>query len=166
VRLKGGGPRLLIYRKEGAQAVQLRADSTAQSGDLIQLGYVASSQRYGVIVSVDARGGATLHFPTMPDASMELQRSGPIMLAQAFQLDDAPAFERFFLVTADEGHRTALSVALVLEKARALATDVHAAETARPPRDPASGVLPAAQKIALDATRASRRTTCARSPSR
>ena len=130
VRLKGGGPRLLLFRKQGEQAAQLRPGSAAQSGDLIQLGYVARGQRYGVIVSVDARGGATLHFPAAPEAPIELQRSGPILLAQAFQLDDAPAFERFFLVTADDAHRGALSVALVLEKARALAADVHAAATA------------------------------------
>ena len=129
VRLKGAGPRLLVYRKEGEQAAQLRPGSEAQAGDLIQLGYLANGQRYGVIVSVDARGGATLHFPTAPDAPLELTRGGSILLDHAFQLDDAPAFERFFLLTVDEAHRTALSVAQVLEQARALAADRHAAET-------------------------------------
>lgn len=129
VRLKGSGPRLLVFRKQGEQAAQLRPGSEAQAGDLIQLGYLASGQRYGVIVSVDARGGATLHFPATPAASLELQRSGPTLLEQAFQLDDAPAFERFFLVTTDEAHRAALTTALVLEQARALAADPRAAET-------------------------------------
>ena len=129
VRLKGSGPRLLVFRKQGEQAAQLRPGSEAQAGDLIQLGYLASGQRYGVIVSIDARGGATLHFPAAPAASLELQRAGPTLLAQAFQLDDAPAFERFFLVTADEAHRAALTPVLVLEQARALAADPRAAET-------------------------------------
>lgn len=129
VRLKGSGPRLLIFRKQGEQAAQLRPGSEAQAGDLIQLGYLASGQRYGVIVSVDARGGATLHFPAAPAASLELQRGGPTLLDQAFQLDDAPAFERFFLVTADEASRAALTPALVLAQARALAADPRAAET-------------------------------------
>lgn len=129
VRLKGSGPRLLVFRKQGEQAAQLRPGSEAQAGDLIQLGYLASGQRYGVIVSVDARGGATLHFPAAPEAPVELQRGGPTLLAQAFQLDDAPAFERFFLVTTDEAHRTALTAALVLDMARVLAADPHAAET-------------------------------------
>lgn len=129
VRIKGSGPRILVFRKQGDKAAQLRPGAEAQAGDLIQLGYLASGQRYGVIVSIDARGGATLHFPATAAASTELARSGPAMLDQAFQLDDSPAFERFFLVTADQGNEAALSVALVMDKARALAADARAAET-------------------------------------
>jgi hypothetical protein len=130
VRSKGIGPRLLLYRKEGEQVAQLQPGSSAQSGDLIQLGYLANGQRYGVIVSVDARGGATLHFPLTADAPMALGRGGPVLLDRAFQLDDAPAFERFFLVTTDEAHRAALRVEDVLAAARRLAADSAVAETA------------------------------------
>ena len=130
VRIKGAGPRLLLFRKQGVQAAQLRPGSEARAGDLIQLGYVASGQRYGVIVSIDARGGATLHFPATAAASPELERGGPTLLAQAFQLDDSPGFERFFFVTAEKAEDSALSVALVMDRARALAADAHAAETA------------------------------------
>lgn len=130
VRIKGSGPRILVFRKQGDQAAQLRPGAEAQAGDLLQLGYLASGQRYGVIVSIDARGGATLHFPATAAASTELARTGPTMLEQAFQLDDSPAFERFFFVTADQDHAAALSVALIMEKARALAADTRTAETA------------------------------------
>jgi hypothetical protein len=132
VRLKGIGPRLLLYRKEGEHAAQLQPGSQAQAGDLIQLGYVANGQRYGVIVSVDARGGATLHFPLSGDASTALVHKGPMLLERAFQLDDAPDFERFFLVTTDETHHAALSVEAVLAGARSLAAQPSAAAQTEP----------------------------------
>jgi hypothetical protein len=120
----------LLYRKEGQHAAQLHPGSEAQAGDLIQLGYVANGQRYGIIVSIDARGGATLHFPLSPGASTALQRGGSILLDRAFQLDDAPAFERFFLITADEANKASLSVDNVLELASTLAKSGPAAESA------------------------------------
>jgi hypothetical protein len=48
------------------------------------------------------------------------------MLEYAYQLDDAPGFERFFLVTSDR----ALSVAEVLEAGRRLASDPRQARRA------------------------------------
>ena len=56
-----------------------------------------------------------------------------VRLPQAFRLDDAPRFERFFLVTADEAHRDALRLADVVERARRLARDPSQAERAELP---------------------------------
>lgn len=101
-RLKGVSPHLLVFRKTPAGAEELRPGSVARQGDVLQLSYVAGEARYGVIFSVDGRGTVTWHVPagyngsTMPAPALDPQ--GPVPLPSAYELDDAPAFERFFLV--------------------------------------------------------------------
>jgi len=41
----------------------------------------------------------TLHFPDAETASTKLESEGEQLLDQAYELDAAPAFERFFFVT-------------------------------------------------------------------
>jgi hypothetical protein len=118
-RLKGAGPHLVIYRKTDVGAEALAAGSGIRAGDVLQIGYVAAARKYGVIFSIDGRGVLTLHFPASPEAASLLEPQGETMLDYAYQLDDAPGFERFFLVTADR----APSVAEVLAAARRLAVD-------------------------------------------
>ncbi|HEX8539626.1 MAG TPA: ActD-like protein, partial [Cystobacter sp.] len=72
----------------------------------------------GVIFSVDGRGTVTLHAPERGLDAMPLAPSGTHALPQAYALDDAPAFERFFFVTSDDP----FSLEEVLAPARVLAT--------------------------------------------
>ena len=149
-----GGPtatRLRLYRQGQAQAEPLVDGALAQSGDLVQLAFVAGSARYGVLLSIDGRGGVTVHFPAgsdqatapstaLSDPQSPLSPAGErteVRLPQAFRLDDAPRFERFFLVTADEAHRDALRLADVVDRARRLARDPSQAERAELPDLPA-----------------------------
>lgn len=100
-RAKGLAPHLIVHRATGSGVEELVPGASARAGDLLQLGYVAADTRFGVILSIDGRGNVTRHWPEAgPDAgALTAQRE--VLLPEAFRLDDAPGFERFFLVTAD-----------------------------------------------------------------
>lgn len=112
VRRKGEA-RLLVYR-QGAEE-PLAPDATVQAGDLLQVTYVTGPHPHGVIVSLDGAGVATLHWPSEPGDPTTLS-PGVVRLDHAYELDDAPGFERFFFVTAEEP----LDPERVLEAAREL----------------------------------------------
>ncbi|WP_242346037.1 hypothetical protein [Anaeromyxobacter terrae] len=117
-RLKGLSARLEVHRSRGGDgAEELRDGAVAREGDLLQLSYVAAGRRFGAVVSVDGRGIVTLHWPEDGGPAAALAQSGAVPLPHAYLLDDAPAFERFFLVTADAPFDTAT----VVEAARRLA---------------------------------------------
>jgi hypothetical protein len=98
-RLKGLTPHLSVFRKTAAGAEELRAGALARSGDVLQLSYAAGEARYGVIFSVDGRGAVTWHLPSGASGTAPvLDRQGLVVLSSAYELDDAPGFERFFLV--------------------------------------------------------------------
>jgi hypothetical protein len=98
-RVKGRGPRLVLYRQAPAGPERLADGAPVHARDVIQLLYVADGQRYGVVMSVDGRGVLSVHLPTSGPAAAELEADNPVVLASAWELDDAPAFERFFFVT-------------------------------------------------------------------
>jgi hypothetical protein len=100
-RIKGGPPRLVLYRKGPAGSEPLASGSVARARDVVQVGYQAAGRRYGVIVSVDGRGVVTRHLPVSGASAAELT-AGSVVLPQAYELDDAPRFERFYLIAADE----------------------------------------------------------------
>jgi hypothetical protein len=57
-----------------------------------------------VIASVDGAGVVTLHHPVSEAAPPEATAlaARPTALPHAYALDDAPRFERFFFITADQ----------------------------------------------------------------
>ena len=114
-RIKGAA-RLLVFRQAGEQAERLDADDVVHAGDVIQLRYNAGGARFAMIASIDGAGGVTLHFPANADGSTDVE-PGTRTLPEAFALDDAPRFERFFFVTANEP----LDVAGTLDALRVLA---------------------------------------------
>lgn len=126
---KGGapltGPALQIYRKSGDGERILRDGDTARAGDRLQLAYVPREQTHGVILSIDGAGSITLHFPEKADGSTALRSGRRVFLGHSFELDRAPAFERFFFVTA----RRALPTAAILAAAEKLAADPGRAMT-------------------------------------
>jgi hypothetical protein len=101
-RLKGLTPHLTVFRKTTTGAEQMHGGSLAKRSDVLQLGYAASGAKYGVIFSVDGRGTVTWHMPAGytggPRQSPALEVSGEVILPSAYELDDAPGFERFFLL--------------------------------------------------------------------
>ncbi len=126
-RLKGARTHLVIHRRNPAGAETLAAGEVARAGDELQLGYVAPAATgaavYGTIVSIDGRGVVTLHFPAGSAKAGRLEGEGERTLDYAYRLDDAPEFERFFLVTADRP----FPVEEVLRAARKLAGSPQAA---------------------------------------
>jgi hypothetical protein len=103
IRMKGAKPHLVVYKKSGDEIARLQNGEKVDEKDILQLSYVAVSRKYGVIYSVDGRGIVTAHYPDIHTGSTpELDQSGEISLAFAYELDDAPSFERFFFVTSNE----------------------------------------------------------------
>ncbi len=100
VRTKGLQPALHIYRDRSGTVEELKEGAIARPGDQVQLRYVSAGSPWGVLVSIDGRGGVTLHFPLEKGGAPKLE-SAPVTLPRALELDDAPLFERFIFVTCD-----------------------------------------------------------------
>ncbi|NVB83085.1 MAG: ActD-like protein [Kofleriaceae bacterium] len=98
-----GATRLSAFRQAGDKVEKLDEDALVKGGDLIQLRYNAGGRPFGVIASVDGAGVVTLHHPVSEDAPPEATALAPktTSLPNAYSLDDAPEFERFFFITAD-----------------------------------------------------------------
>lgn len=107
---------LLVYRKLQDQVEMLADGDHAKAGDLLQLAYVATEESYGMIFSIDGRGFITLHFPEGSGESTKLELNKQFSLPNAIELDDAPGFERFFLLTS----RTPIDVDSVLKELEGL----------------------------------------------
>jgi hypothetical protein len=97
-----GIARLVVFRQAGDHPERLDPDALVRPGDLVQLRYNAGGQRFGVIASIDGAGVVTLHYPAREDAPPDATAlaAKPTALSQAYALDDAPRFERFFFITA------------------------------------------------------------------
>jgi len=93
VRLKGLEPSLRVYRNATPDPLELGNGSHAAAGDVLQLGYIAAGETYGVIVSQDGRGVLTEHFRG------DLEPGGEIRLDHAYELDDAPSHETFYFLS-------------------------------------------------------------------
>ena len=67
-----------------------------------------------MILSIDGRGGVTVHLPPVGERAAPLKSGSAVLLDQAYELDDAPGWERFYFVTGD----TPFAVADVVNAAR------------------------------------------------
>ncbi len=99
-RLKTGNTHLSVFRKTKDGAERLSDGSAVKRTDVLQISYFAAEAKYGTIFSVDGRGTMTFHLPEgyggKARTSPLLEGSGEIVLPSAYELDDAPGFERFF----------------------------------------------------------------------
>lgn len=99
---------LLVFRKRADGVEHMANGAQARAGDLVQLGYNARRPAWVAICSVDGRGQVTWHHPDGVDTesprakALRVQPGQAVMLDHSYELDDAPAFERFFLVMSDE----------------------------------------------------------------
>ncbi len=99
-RLKGLSPHLTIHRQGTGEPEALDRGARVRPGDVLQLSVVSAGRPFGVVLSVDGRGVVTRHSPRAGTVAARLGADGAIPLDHSYRLDDAPAFERFFLVTA------------------------------------------------------------------
>jgi hypothetical protein len=103
VTLRGLHPHLIVYRKTPAGPARLTEESRrVHPGDTVQVAYVSAGRRFGVVVSQDERGNLTWHLPTGGAEAAPLAGAGETPLANAFELDDRPGFERFVFATSDQ----------------------------------------------------------------
>ncbi len=100
-RIKGG-PSLLVYRHQSGKPEILQEGSFVEERDELQIAYSAAGEKFGVILSIDGRGEVTLHYPLENQGTTSLLDKSAVLLPYAFTLDNAPDFERFFLVTSSE----------------------------------------------------------------
>lgn len=99
-RLKGLEPKLVLFRKALQGAEPLHPGDPVGPGAILRIGYQAAGLRYGAILSCDGNGQVTVHFPVQGEQAATLE-AGESLLPTAYELDAAPEYERFFLVTAD-----------------------------------------------------------------
>jgi hypothetical protein len=111
VRFKGDGPSLHLFRLVEGTPEKLADGAKVKPRDVVQVAFELSGARHLVVVSVDGAGQATRHWPASDDTTAPAAFK---RLPQSFELDDAPGFERFFLVTSD----TPLDVKALLASAR------------------------------------------------
>ncbi len=131
-RAKGGAASLYIYRKTPSGSEELPDGALASRNDLVQLSYSSGGARYGAILSIDGRGTVTFHLPPAYSGgiaqSPELESRPRAALGSAYELDDAPSFERFFIVLSDKPFR----LSEVFESAKKLAGRADAATSPLP----------------------------------
>jgi hypothetical protein len=127
-RPKGGGPGISVYRKAPSGIEELRDGTLAEAGELLQVKYAAGGERYGAIYSIDGRKRLTRHFPAAGESSAPRLAGAGATLSSAYELDDAPGFERFFIV----GSKAAFELAAVEKALGELAGAGPAAAEAAP----------------------------------
>ena len=121
-RIKGLGPALTLYRRTADGGETLADGAIARPGDVVRVGYRAAGKPYGVILSIDGRGGVTVHLPARGDGAVPLKADSTVLLDTAYELDDAPRWERFYFITGD----TVFAVPPIVEAARAVAASTSA----------------------------------------
>lgn len=127
-RLKGQKPSLLVYPKpaNGEPPRALKDGAAVRAHAVLQIAYVGAGKPHGVVLSIDGRGQATLHHPSAENGASRIE-TGQVPLPSAYELDDAPLFERFFFVTS----AAPIDVAAVMNAARQLAADKAQARAAK-----------------------------------
>lgn len=94
---------LHIYRQKGREIQSLENETFAKQGDVLQITYTAGNSEYGVIFSVDGNGNITRHFPGNSWTAEALKHGNEeIPLDFSYELDDAPDFECFIMVTSNQ----------------------------------------------------------------
>ena len=97
-RIKGMSASLEVWKKMGDSAVQMVNLGDASEGDEIQLRYRVPQKCFGMLFSMDGNGTVTMHMGDGNNA-IELEPGKMTTLPFAYKLDNAPKFEKFFLLT-------------------------------------------------------------------
>jgi hypothetical protein len=98
-RAKGLKAGLEIWRKTAESTEKLANNSEAKAGDLLQVRYMAEKKCYGIILSVDGNGTITIHLSGDGGKAAELEAGKVVSLENAYELDNSPKFETFYLIT-------------------------------------------------------------------
>lgn len=107
IRAKGDAVTLSIHRQGEGKAERLVSGDTVRPHDLLQISLEARQRVYACIVSLDATGSLTAHFPESVGSALVLEPGKHILLPHAYELDESRGFERFWLVWSDKPFETA-----------------------------------------------------------
>ncbi len=99
IRLKGAGPALRLFRLGVNGPERLSDGATVQPHNMVQVAFDTAGATHLVVVSVDGNANVTLHWPLDGNTAVP---KGLRAIPESFELDAAPEFERFFLVTSNE----------------------------------------------------------------
>lgn len=99
---KGMDQAILVFLQGKSGYQEIRSGSTVKSYDSVQLAYRPGSSVYGLVFSLDGNMRLTLHHPESFNAPAVLGGTAQTLLPYAYQLDDAPNFERFYLAGSKE----------------------------------------------------------------
>lgn len=97
-RIKGMESRMEVWKKTTKGIVQLENLSGATEGDEIQLRYSVPQKCFGILFSMDGNGTLTMHMGD-DNKAIALEPGKMVTLPFAYKLDNAPKFEKFFLLT-------------------------------------------------------------------
>jgi hypothetical protein len=100
-RIKGMQASLEVWKKTGDSAVQMVNLGNASEGDEIQLRYRVPQKCFGMLFSMDGNGTITMHMGE-GNKAIELEPGKMTTLPFAYKLDNAPKFEKFFLLTSQK----------------------------------------------------------------
>jgi len=98
-RTKGLENRIEVWQKSGDTTSKLLDSAKVQKGDLLQIRSQVAKRCFAAIVSLDGRGNWTTHLPDTGTAAVALEPGLSGFLPFAYQLDDAPRYEVFWLIT-------------------------------------------------------------------
>ena len=102
VIIKGNTENLFLYRKNGNQADVLKSGDPAKKNDILQIAYQIPEDRHCIIFSIDGNSNVTLHYSSSEKTMTDNSKTGKIFVPESYQLDDAPYFERFIMLTSDK----------------------------------------------------------------
>lgn len=102
-RIKGDGPVLQgtdigLYQKEADGALQLNRGDAVSDGSVVQIVYICENYEYGAIVSIDGNGVVTGHLSGDGTRAVQLVTGERVNLPTAYELDDAPLYEKFYFL--------------------------------------------------------------------
>lgn len=115
-RIKGMDSRMEVWKKTDKGIAQLENLSDATEGDEIQLRYSVPQKCFGILFSMDGNGTLTMHLGD-ENKAIALEPGKMVTLPFAYKLDNAPKFEKFFLLTSqNEFELDAANIDAILKK--------------------------------------------------
>lgn len=101
VILLKGSQSLYIYLKTDDKVEKLKDLDKVKESDQLQITY-QSKDNYGIIFSVDGLNNITYHYPESFNNSTSMEIGKEVSLPTSYILDNAPYFEKFYMITSKE----------------------------------------------------------------
>lgn len=101
IRTKGLNARIELWQKEGDSVALILDSAQLKKDDLVQIRIHPASRCFAAVVSIDGRGNWTTHLPATGPLATYVEPGKNEFLPFSYQLDDAPNYEVFWLISAE-----------------------------------------------------------------